>query len=243
MLTSPLLTPYAALLFHGFTERKEGNLAFHVGDDPDAVHARQEALAKNSGYPLELLVPMRQIHSDIVCVADDGMRYDAPPECDALVTNLPERPLMVMVADCTPLFLFDPERRVIAAVHAGRAGAFANIVGNTLTRMGSEYGSDPADILAVLGPSIGPCCYEVGETIGAQAREKGFGYAMELREGRHCLNVNAIVLRQLEAAGIAMEHIEMNGRCTACEKERFFSYRAEGNGSGRFAGVIMLKRV
>jgi copper oxidase (laccase) domain-containing protein len=108
--------------------------------------------------------------------------------------------------------------------------------------MVAKFGSDPADILAVLGPSIRMCCYEVGETIDAEARERGFAEAMHVRDGRHYLDVQGIVETQLREAGIIPEHLEAMAHCTACENDRFYSYRADAQPTGRFAGVVMLKR-
>jgi hypothetical protein len=238
LLHSSLLAAFPALL-HGFTERSHGNIAFHVGDDADAVQLRQKELSEALGYDLDRLVHMRQIHSDRIVSVDASCRYAAPPECDAVITDSSDTPLMVMVADCTPLLLFEPKRRVIAAVHAGRAGAFENIVGKTVAAMQRDFACDVKQLRVVLGPSIGVCCYEVGDLINEEARDKGFGYAMQNIEGRHCLNVNAILLRQLKDAGV--EHIEVMPYCTSCEKERFFSYRAEAGRTGRLAGIIMLK--
>ena len=106
--------------------------------------------------------------------------------------------------------------------------------------MERDFGSDPAQILAVLGPSIRSCCYEVGEAICNEAMERGFAYATQRRGGRCYLDVNAILRRQLKASGVKEERIELLPHCTCCEKERFFSYRAERQ-TGRFAGIIMLK--
>jgi YfiH family protein len=240
LLAAPLLSREPGLL-HGFTERCHGNIAFHVGDDPERVRARQQKLADALGYPLEALVPMKQVHGDRIVVPDAAIGYANPPECDALITDEPRHPLMVMVADCTPVLLYDPGRKVIAAVHAGRAGAFKNIVGKCIARMAREFGSDPAEIRAVLGPSIRSCCYEIGNAICEEASELGFADATQRRDGRCCLDVNAILKRELKESGVGEEHIEILPHCTACEKARFFSYRADRQQTGRFAGIIMLK--
>ena len=241
LLTGRLLEGVPGLL-HGFTDRSDGNIAFHVGEAYEAVDLRQQRLAERVGYRLEALTHMRQVHGDRILSPGTAEGYTAPLECDALVTDRPGRPLMVMVADCTPLLLCDPRRRVIAAVHAGRAGALADIAGKTVRKMADDFGSAPGEILALLGPSIGPCCYEVGESIGAEAAALGYAEAVVETGNRICLDVNAIIIRQLKEAGLADTHIETSGRCTSCESERFFSYRADRRQTGRFAGVIMLTR-
>jgi len=223
-------------LLHAFTTKESGNLAFHVGDDPQIVEKNHELLSCDLGYEKEKLVYMKQIHSDLVYVVTDE-DFSTPPTCDALITNKKELPLMVMVADCSPVLLYDAEQKVVAAVHAGRAGAFQNILKNTLEAMRHEFGSKAKDIYATIGASIGVCCYEVGAEIEKEAKALGLEYAMQKREGHLCLDVNAILKKQLEACGVA--NIEILELCTSCNKEKLFSYRAEKQ-TGRFAGVIML---
>jgi len=239
MVRSRLLDAHPEILYR-FSGREAGNLAFHVGDDAQAVHERQNRLAAASGYALGALVHMRQIHSDRIVTVGRGCDYDHPPECDALVTDRPGVALMVMVADCTPLLLFDPQSRTVAAVHAGRAGALSNIAGQCVERMCREFGASAETMIAVLGPSIRVCCYEVGEEIAEEAREGGYADAVETREGKRYLNINALITRQLVEGGVDAARIEALPHCTACETQRFFSYRAEGK-TGRFAGVIMLR--
>jgi len=250
-LSSHLLRPFHQLI-HTFTTRHGGvsgppylsnNLAFHVGDDPADVIENQTRLAQTLGYDLRKLVHMRQIHSDRVVIVDPATDdFEHPPECDALITNEPGIPLMVMTADCTPLLIFDPRRNVIAVVHAGRAGALKGIVPKTIEKMHTTFGSRLEDVRAVLGPSIHSCCYEVGEEIADAVREEGFGFATVERKGRFYLEVNAIIKKQLHDLGILQEHIEDLGICNACEHGEFFSYRADRQKTGRIAGVLMLRQ-
>ncbi len=223
-------------VLHAFTTKESGNLAFHVGDDPQMVEKNHELLAHDLGYEKEKLVYMKQIHSDLVHVVTDE-DFSTPPTCDALVTNKIGVPIMVMVADCSPVLLYDAKQKVVAAVHAGRAGAFQNILKNTLTIMKQEFGSKSEDIYATIGASIGVCCYEVGAEIDKEAKALGFEYAMQKREGRFYLDVNTILKNQLLACGVL--NIEILELCTCCNKEELFSYRAQSK-TGRFAGVIML---
>ena len=248
LLSSRLLSSNDGII-HAFTTRHCGqssvpysgnNLAFHVGDVEKDVLANHAALADRLGYKLDALVHMRQIHSGDVAIADEHS-FTSPPECDAVVTDTPGKPLMVMTADCTPVLLYDDRKGVIAAIHAGRAGAFKNIVANTVGCMQSSFGCETKEIIAVLGPSIGECCYEVGEAINEEAESLGLGYAMRERNGRFFLDVNAILKKQLHEIGIVPEHIEEIKRCTACEHDTFFSYRADNRQTGRMAAVIMLR--
>jgi YfiH family protein len=249
MTTSPLLQN-EPLLLHGFTDRLGGvsaapydalNLAYHVGDAPDAVDENHARLARELGYDPRRLVHMRQIHSDRVIRCTPEMGFDTRPECDALMTDIAHQPLMVMVADCTPVLLYDPVHRAVAAVHAGRAGALKNIVAKTIGAMHSAYGTDAGELLAVLGPSIHACCYEIGPEVAETVEKSGGGYALSSRDGRTYLDVNRILETQLKAAGVPPSHIDTAGRCTSCRNDRLFSYRADRGTTGRQAGIIMLK--
>ncbi len=237
-------------LVHAFTDRTGGigtppydtcNLALHVGDDPAVVLENHRRLAKRLGYDPALAVHMRQIHSDRIVRCDARMDFHTRPECDALITDLPGRPLIVMAADCTPVLLYDPRRRAAAAVHAGRAGAFSNIVGKTVQAMQRAFGSDPADLLAALGPAIKACCYAVGNTQADEARTLGYGFALHRLGEQAFLDIEAILRFQLRRAGVRAERTDVLPHCTACEHDRFFSYRAEGGTTGRQAGIIMLR--
>lgn len=234
---------------HAFTDRDGGisdppfdslNLAYHVGDDPSSVDRNHRQLAERLNYDVSRLVHMRQIHSERVVACRPDMGFESRPECDALITDIPGQPLMVMTADCTPLLLFDPVRQVIAAVHAGRAGALKNIVANTLDTMRKEYGSAPENLFAVLGPSIHACCYEVGPEVADDVTDVGYRYALQLRKGRHYLDVNAILLEQLGQAGIPVSQMEVIDACTSCNAHSLFSHRAHHGKCGRQAGLIML---
>jgi YfiH family protein len=226
-------------LTHAFTSRKSGNLAFHVEDDELSVEKNHENLAKTLNYEKRTLVHMKQIHSDMVIVIDE-QNFSNPPTCDALITNRPNTPLMVMVADCSPVLFYDDEKKVIAAVHAGRAGAFKNIVKNVVEKMSKEFCSNPKDIHISLGASIGVCCYEVGSEIYDETKALGLEYAVEKRDGSFYLDVNKILKKQLIACGIDEQNIEIFNECTSCNTDKYFSYRAEKQ-TGRFAGVLMIR--
>lgn len=226
-------------LLHSFTTKESGNLAFHVGDEKLHVENFHAILAKELGYKKSSLVHMKQIHSDIVHVVTNE-DFETPPTCDALVTNKTNTPLMVMVADCSPILFYDDEKKVIAAAHAGRQGAFKNIAKNVVEKMKTEFGSEPKNVHVSVGASIGVCCYEVGREIYDEAKEKGLEYAMQKRGESFYLDVSAILQKQLLSCGIKRENIEFCDDCTCCNTQRYFSYRAEAK-TGRFAGVLMLK--
>ncbi|MDP3466427.1 MAG: peptidoglycan editing factor PgeF [Sulfuricurvum sp.] len=229
---------------HGGTSRApytSNNLAFHVGDNRENVLQNHDLLAESLGYTRSRLIHMRQIHSDQIVIINDTHHFDTPPECDALITNRPNIPLMVMSADCTPILLYDPTTQTIGAVHAGRAGALNEILPKTLHAMGKEYGTTADDVIVLLGPSIHGCCYEINENIAHEVFVKGYANSLHKEDKRIFLDVNTILLRQLETVGVKKENIEVSEACTSCNNETYFSYRADAQQTGRIAGVIMLK--
>lgn len=245
-----LLAPYADEIGHAVTTREGGvspapyhslNLAYHVGDSKENVDRNHALLAEALGYEVEKIVHMRQVHGNTVFKVDEHYDYSFAPECDALITDRPETPLMVMVADCIPILLFDPVNRAVAAVHAGRSGLFKGVIGTTLHAMNKAYGSRPEEMIACMGGSIHACCYEVGEEIVLEAQKLGFGFAVERRDEGLFLNNVAVAEKQLKDAGISEEKTEAMSLCSGCRNDLLFSYRKEEQTTGRFAGVIFLR--
>jgi hypothetical protein len=226
-------------LTHAFTLRQSGNLAFHVNDNIIHVKANHKLLAKELGYNFASLVHMKQIHSDIVHVITNENFYN-PPTCDALITDKPDTPLMVMVADCSPILFYDDEKKVIAVAHAGRQGAFKNIVKNVISCFVNEFNSGLENIHVSIGASIGVCCYEVGSEIYEEAKELGLEYSVQKRDSSFYLDISKILETQLLTCGIKKENIEICDECTRCKSNKYFSYRAQSS-TGRFAGVLALK--
>ncbi len=222
-----------------FTDRDAKNLAFHVGENKEQVLKNHSALAKKLGYKREKLIHMQQVHSDNIVIVTNREDFEHPPTCDAVITDKVNTPLMVMVADCSPILLYDKNKGVIAAIHAGRAGAFSNILTKVIDIFLSKYHSKREDIFVKIGASIKKCCYEVSSEIEEEAKALELGYAIERREGKIYLDISTILLRQLKDASIDSKNIEISPLCTACQTQRYFSYRKEGK-TGRFAGVIKL---
>ena len=244
---STLLSPYPHVTAC-FTSRHGGvsiapynsaNLAFHVGDNPEDVLKNHDILADKLLFNRHALIHMRQIHSDTIVIVDETLSFDTPPECDALITNHPNTPLMVMSADCTGILIYDPIQKVIAAVHAGRAGALNQILPKTIRKMEEIFGSLGENLRIVLGPSIGGCCYEVNEMIASECKEKGYSSALRREDNKVFLDVNTILLEQLKA--LRIENVEMLEHCTSCRCDEYFSYRADAQHTGRLAGVIILR--
>ncbi len=216
-----------------FTDTNDKNIAYHVTDDLKSVDTARENLAQKYGFDLDNLHYMDQIHSSIVETISPKTN---PQTCDALVTNKPNTPLMVMVADCIPILFFDSVQKVIAVAHAGRVGTFKNIVKNTIKKMQEKYNSNPKNIEVVLGPSIQKCCYEVNTEM-AQFVKDNLG---EEFVNNSNIDLQGINKKQLLEVGVKEKNITISEVCTKCSKQPYFSYRNDKN-CGRFAGLIMLK--
>jgi polyphenol oxidase len=238
ILRSRLLSPFP----HGFTTRRGGvsaapfdtaNLGGAVGDAPAAVEANWEALRRETGLGF---ARVRQVHGDRVVVARSA--GDPREEADAIVSASPGVAACVAVADCVPILLADPRSGAVAAVHAGWRGTIARIAARAVEALGREVGSAPHELVAVVGPGIGPCCFEVDRALAARFRgELGRRVADERERGSRVdlFLANELVLRE---AGLAPGRIEVLGRCTSCDAASFFSHRRDAGRSGRQVGFI-----
>jgi len=233
-------SPYASL-----------NLGLGVEDDPAAVLENRRRLFSAFDLPLERSVWGEQVHGDgvaVVAIGDAGRgsvdQGSRVPQADALVTDVPGMPLCVTVADCTPVFLYDPGRAAVGLVHAGWRGTVARISSRAVAAMRSSYGSDPADIVAAIGPSIGPQSYEVGGEVVDRVRD-AFGERADrllepLGDGGARLDLWAANALDLEEAGVEPRRIEVAGVSTPEALDRFYSHRAEGP-TGRFIAAASLR--
>jgi len=252
----PELLTAAGITSHGFTTRHEGvsrppynslNLGTSTLDAHQNVEGNRHILAHAFGCRPENFVAVSQVHGVDLLVIDspnpDYLHYQRL-ECDGIVTNQPGVMIAVSVADCVPVLLLDPGRKVAAALHAGWKGTAGNISGKGVEAMVSLFGSDPARILAVVGPAIGPCCYEVDTPVVESLRNQEGGYerfAATAGEGKWRLDMPAAISAQLRQAGLPENNIEISGQCVSCTPELFFSYRRDNGDTGRQMGFIMLK--
>ena len=236
---SSLLNTFSSIS-HAFTTKDSGNIAFHVNDNFDDIISRHDKLSYKLGYNKNLLVHMNQIHSDIVHIVTDDDNFENPPTCDALITDKKNTSLMVMVADCSPILFYDDIKKVIAVAHAGRPGAFNNIIKNVIERFKKEYNSDPKDICVSVGANIKKCCYEVGSEIDKEASELNLSYAISTKEDSFYLDIDSIIKTQLLKEGVLEKNIDISKECTKCSSDKYFSYRADAK-TGRFSGIIILK--
>jgi len=215
----------------------ELNLALHVGDDPLKVLQNRQILADSEDFYIDNLIYMDQVHSDHIAVIKDTLT-NKQEKCDGIITNLPNIPLMVMVADCIPILLYDSKKKVVGAIHAGRNGTFLEIAKKAVLSMKEEFDSDPKDIYAYLGTSIKSCCYEVGKDL-ADICQKSFGkkYVIK-RDNSFYLDLQTLNKDQLLSVGLDEKNINISSTCSCCDKN-YFSYRRDAE-TGRFAGVIKL---
>jgi YfiH family protein len=208
------------------------NVGFDCGDDRAAVAANRQLLVRAAGGGA--LVGLRQTHGTAIFGFN---RFDAhgqspAPLADGAVTDVPGRLLLIQVADCQSVMLYDPRRRVVANLHCGWRGSVANIIGRAVGVMQDRFGCHPETIVAGIGPSLGPCCAEF-VNYRSEIPEKFWGY----RVGRDHFDFWALSRDQLCAAGLPEAQIGCSQMCTRCNPHLFFSYR-RARDTGRFATVI-----
>jgi YfiH family protein len=206
------------------------NLGGHVGDDPSAVEANRHLLAEAVGVPRERLLFLEQVHGAEVVEAT-GPWTGAAPQADGVVSVAADLAVAVLVADCVPVLLHDPAAGVVGAVHAGRPGMVAGIVGRAVGAM-RDLGA--TDVRATVGPSVCGRCYEVPEEMARAAARVAPASAARSWQGTHAIDVAAGVVEQLAAAGVPVHWVP---GCTR-EHDDLYSYRRDGR-TGRFAGVVV----
>jgi len=217
------------------------NLGLSCGDAPENVAANRRRLAEAVGARPEQLATCFQVHgAQVVHVDDQPAEVLRREHADILITNRPGRFLMLRFADCVPLLLVDPRRRALALAHAGWRGTAADVAVAAVRALSEQFGSAPRDLLAGVGPAIGPCCYEVGEEVAAHFAHRPGGVR---RDGqRIMLDLWALNREALLAAGVPAAQIELSALCTRCHSRDFFSHRAAGGGpSGRFSLIASLQ--
>lgn len=260
-------------LVHGFSTRSGGtsrleakrvlNLGFIEWDERKAVLANRQRFQTATGAKDLSLITLKQVHSDLI--HSFSSVHPKPLHGDAVITSTANLLLSVQTADCVPILLVDPKKRAVAAIHAGWRGTLSRIAEKAVGRMQQEYGSKPGDLLAAIGPSIGPCCYEVGVELVTKFTAQfadAAEYFDEPRTGDEPnpiqwlnrkppghqpppknvhLDLRKANVSQLKAAGIRASKIYVSDLCTACNTDLLFSFRREGSLSGRLMAVVGLK--
>lgn len=226
------------------------NLAFHVGDEEAAVRRNRETVYRHLNLQPGDVVIAAQVHGAAVAVVDQrhaGVGALAPPELpdvDALITATPGLVLGGLFADCVPVYLYDPVRKVVGLVHAGWRGTAAGITARAVDVMVRTFGTRPEDCLAVMGPAVGPCCYRVGDDVAEAFRPlweaKGEPPLSGDGAGRWRLDLLLANRRWLVSAGLREARIVSSGLCTACRTALFFSHRRSGGRTGRCGAFVWL---
>lgn len=259
-LEYPLLTD-TKIVHHGFSTRLGGvsqgcyasmNLSFTRGDDEAAVRENYHRIAKSIGVKCENMVLSQQTHTTnvrVVTEKDKGKGIVKPldyTDVDGMVTNIHGICLVTLYADCVPLYFVDPVQKAIGLSHSGWRGTVGKIGKETIRKMEEQYGSDPKDILAAVGPSICKDCYEVSEDVILEFQKnfkerywKDLFYRKE--NGKYQLDLwkaNEIIFKE---SGILPEHIAVTNVCTHCNSEILYSHRTSGDRRGNLAAFLALK--
>jgi YfiH family protein len=250
-------------LVHGISTRlspqgEDWNLSIRRGTpqhppSPDRAFANRTELARALGVTLDRMVGCYQVHGTGVAVVGDsdagrGMSLEAPPieGCDAMVTATPDVYLLALSADCPPIFFHDPVRRVVGLAHSGWKGTVDRIAAHVVETMARSFGSEPRDIVAAIGPGIGPCCYNVYPQV-ADAVEAAFPDArrdvpvLERRGEMTYFNLWEGIRRALLDAGLQPEKITCEGVCTSHNVDTFYSHRGEQGQCGLFGALLGMR--
>jgi YfiH family protein len=253
-LQSSLLAQFD-FLSHGFCTRREGvsldpffslNVSVKEGDTEDRVSRNQEIIAASFGFAPAKLVLANQVHGDTFYPSSypDLREKKGFPECDAFITADAGFVLGIKTADCVPVLLVDGKRKIIAAIHAGWKGTALAIAAKGVREMQKQWGSHADDIWAAIGPSIGPCCYEVDEATRREFMAAGSGVdTFKPSENRDhwILDLISANRLQLQNEGVPAHRIDTADICTCCRGEHFFSYRRDGEQTGRQLSFIALR--
>ena len=249
-----LLTSKRLGVVHAFSTREGGvsqgafeslNLGRSVGDVPEHVAENGRRFAAKLGITPGQIICANQVHGETILEVHGASPGDLIPpaigDADALVTRAKGVAIGIRTADCVPVLLYAPDVGAVGAAHAGWRGAVAAIAGKTVKRMAELYAASPQRMLAVVGPHIRACCYEVGEDVAKQF-EARFGLAVTVREGQGGtkLDLAEANRRALLEAGVLAENIEVLDACTSCDAIRFFSHRRDQGRSGRHLSVISI---
>jgi len=244
-------------LFHFSTTRDGGistenysslNLGFNSGDLHENVIGNRIRLCAALHIMPDQLVFPKQTHTATIKMITAGFfdrdkeaQKDFLNETDAVITDIQGACVAVKTADCVPVLLYDPKRKVVAAVHAGWRGTVQNIVLVTIHKMIKEFGTDPSDLIAGIGPSISPEVYEVGEEVWKQFDTEFYLASNPEKADKKLLDLWSANYQQLIKAGVPAEQIEVARTCTLSDPDQFFSARRDGIKTGRMATGIMIK--
>lgn len=228
------------------------NLGFNRGDLDANVRKNFEILCTSIGVNYKDLVFSNQVHNDVIKVVtsrDKGKGISIESDIigvDGLITNESKVPLVTFFADCVPLYFLDPVKKVIALTHAGWRGTVQKIASKTVNKMISEFNCNVKDILVCIGPSIGPCCFEVGKEVANEFRnifdEKNQDKIInKTSKNKYMIDLwmaNKLILLDV---GIEIDNITITDICTKCSKDELFSHRGSNGKRGSLAAIMELK--
>ena len=232
---------------HGFLTRQGGmtlppfdslNISENNGDRKEHVYQNRDRIATVFGFTPKRFILLKQEQKDgILLLKEPVETIPSFLEYDAMITDAPDIILGIRTADCIPIFVVDQKKSVIAAIHAGRQGTALHITTKVLKKIKEEFGCLPEELLIALGPSIGPCCYEIDEKVFQPEWEP---FSISTGRGKWMVDIAGINMSQMRDEGIKEEQIFLVDLCTSCHTDLFFSYRKEGR-TGRqlsFIGIM-----
>ena len=224
--------------------RIEGlNLGFRVGDRAEDVLENYRLAAEDLKLDFASIVASRQTHSSNIRIVTDADRGKGVTkesditDTDGLVTSEKNLPLVVFSADCYPVLLADKEKKAVAAVHSGWRGTLSGISGKAAEIMENEFDVCPENIIAAVGPGIGKCCFETEWDV---ASEFDSCFVTEKGGGKFLIDLPAVIEKSLLEKGVRKENIFFSERCSVCESDKFYSYRAHKDKTGRMGAFISL---
>lgn len=227
---------------HAFTTRHHGNFGGPAAPGGPFGRAPGGPALRALGITVPEIRYARQVHGSAALVAD-GRRPGLVGTGDALVTATPGAPLAIFTADCLAVIVADPERRVLALAHVGWRGTVRGLLGPLVATLAARFGARPKRLTAAIGPSIGPCCYEVDEPVIGPLRvafpRDAARWAEPRGAGKWSLDLWRANTDQLVAAGVRSEAIHNARLCTGCRGDLFYSYRREGGGLGLVALAVL----
>lgn len=242
------------LVRHGFSTRLGGvstgvwasmNISTTRGDDPAAIAENRKRIASAIGVDEKKMVYTCQTHTTNVAVVTEEDFGASIPETDGMITNVPGLCLVTFYADCVPLYFLDPVKKVIGLSHSGWRGTVNKMAHATVNRMQEAFGTNPADIIAAVGPSICQDCYEVSEDVISRFREnyrEEYWESLYYRKenGKYQLDLWRANEINLLEAGIRREHMAVTNVCTCCNPEVLFSHRITGTDRGNLSAFLAL---
>jgi YfiH family protein len=232
-----LLKPEIFLNFDGILavmSTKDLNLNFTNNANPELVKENRKIFLSQIGISEGQLAIPKQIHSANFCLVNSPGIYE---NCDALMTNKTGIYLVVSVADCAPVFVFDPIKKAIALIHCGWRGAKEKIVEKTIYGMRDSFGSDPRDLIVYIGACASVCCYEVDFEFQKFFNRRFLRFK---RDGKYHFDLKSEIFSQLVNSGVKFWNISVSKHCTICEDKMFHSYRRDRDKSGRMWAVFGL---